>query len=161
MKKRLNLHFKTNTLEELKQLAEESDIRDSKVYLCRRLIRLYANKVKPDEQFAKNPIKNHLLARNYCLTTKIFTIWLTDEEFEGLQKLIAYNNYIEPQTGKPQYSFFLACLIRHQWEKKFGQEQKGLTNPKPKKPTFNPDLLDPSKFASHSGEDWAGDSDRD
>lgn len=159
--KRLNLRFKKNTIEELQKLAEESGINNSKVYLCRRLIRLYANKVKPDEQLSKNPLVNHLQPKNYVLPTEIFTIQLSDEEFEQLKQLVIYNNYLINQTGKPAYSLFLACLIRHQWEKKFGQEQKGLTNPKPKKPTFNPDLLDPSKFVSHSGEDWAGDSDRD
>lgn len=159
--KRLNLRFKKNTIEELQKLAEESGIKNSKVYLCRRLIRLYANKVKPDEQMSKNPLINHLQPKNYVLPTEIFTIQLTDEEFECLRKLVIYNNYLVAQTGKPAYSLFLACLIRHQFEKKFGHESKEITNPKPKKPTFNPDLLDPSKFVSHAGENWAGGSDKD
>lgn len=152
MKKRLDLHFKQNTITELKQLAEESGINDPKVYLCRRLIKIYASRMNGEH--SNNPIKNKLLRKNYSLPTIRFSIWLSDEEFENLLKLIDYHYYLNPQTGKPQYSIFLACLIRHRWEKKFNVETVK-TNPEVKK--INPDLLDPSKFPRHDGENWGGD----
>ena len=152
MRKRLDLHLKENTIRELSQLAEESDIKDSKVYLCRRLIKIYASRMVGDH--AKTPIKNKLLHKNYYLPTIRFTIWLNEEQAESLEKLIEYHYYMNPSTGKPQYSIFIACLIRHQWEKKFNVKTVK-TNPEVRR--VNPDLLDPSKFPRHDNENWGGD----
>lgn len=152
MKKRIDLHLKENTIRELKQLAEESQFSDTKVYLCRRLIKIYASRMVGDH--SKTPIKNKLLHKNYYLKTIRFTIWLTQEEHENLLKLIKYHYYENTQTGKPQYSIFIACLIRHHWEKKFN-EKTVKTNPEARR--INPDLLDPSKFPRHDDENWGGD----
>lgn len=154
MKNRLNLHFKQNTLTELEQLAQESDIKDSKVYLCKRLIKSYASKIREDQPHAANPIKNKLLHKNYDLKTIIYPIWMTDEELTNLKKLVEYHYYINPQTGKNQYSIFLACLIRHQWEKKFNEKT---IEENPVIRSINPNLLDPSKYPRHDGENWGGD----
>lgn len=152
MRRRLDLHLKSNTLTELNQLADESQFGDSKVYLCRRLIKIYASRMVGEH--AKTPIKNKLLHKNYNLQTIRYTIWLSDEEYDDLVKLIDYHYYTNPQTGKPQYSIFIACLIRHQWEKKFNTETVK-TNSEVKR--INPDLLDPSKFPRHDNENWGGD----
>lgn len=155
MKRRLNLHLKENTVDKLKTLAIDSGINDIRVYLCKKLIISYARRIDPNLEHARNPIPNKLLYADYKNKTICEHIMLEENEMESLNKLIEYHYFTNPETGKPRYSVFIACLIHYQYEKKF--KTIPVASEKKTSEAIDIDLMNPERFMDHEGENWGGD----
>lgn len=155
MKRRLNLHLKENTVEKLKLLAEEAGFKDTRVYICKKLILPYSRRMAEQQDHAKNPIPNKLLHSDNQRKTITDHLMLDEDEMLALNKLIDYHYFNNPETGKPRYSVFIACLIHYQFDKKFKTSPVAENT---SEPVNNIDLMNPEKFfENHDGENWGGD----
>lgn len=155
MKRRLNLHLKENTIEKLKALALDSGIKDTRVYICKKLITPYGRRMDPELEHAKNPIPNKLLYSDSKNKTICEHIMLDEDEMNVLNKLIEYHYFTNPETGKPRYSVFVACLIHYQFDKKFKSDS--VKPSREETDSIDVDLMNPDRFISHEGENWGGD----
>lgn len=122
-KVRVNLRLKAATYKMLKELADESGIRDIRVYATRKLIIPYSRRIDSSREFAKSPIPNRLPVSSYKDQTIQEHLFLDKDEKEALDKLVYYNHFIGDK-GSLKTSLFMACLIYHQYDKKFGSEAK-------------------------------------
>lgn len=105
------------------ELATETGINNVRVYITKKLIVAYGRRINPEKRFNPNPLPQKLLFEESFDKTISDHLMLDVDEYQLLMRLIDYNYFNDPVTGKAQISKFIACLIIHQYEKKFSEEK--------------------------------------